>query len=108
MYHRYLILIAILSGSAAAFLYPDGMLSKPVASLTMSDALRLAEVALLVIVALFFFVGGIYSWMGRRYWKLIEAQMQKRNNKGKNKDTTNNVSEQEVSNCHNSMPRSTD
>lgn len=70
MYYRYLILIAILSGAAAAFLYPDDMLSKPLASLTMRDVLRLVEVALLIIVALFFIAGGIYSWMGRRYCKI--------------------------------------
>lgn len=108
MYHRLLILIAILSGAAGAFLYPHGMLSRPLSSLTRSDALRLVEVALLVIFALFFLAGGIYTRMERKYWKLVEAQMGNRNGEGKNKNKNNSAGKQAVSNRHDSMPPSTD
>lgn len=83
MYHWQLFLIAIFSGVAAASLYPDGVLSKPFASLTVNDALRLVAVALLGIVAFYFFAVGVYKQIERKYWKLVEAQMQKSNSERK-------------------------
>lgn len=83
MYHWQLFLIAIFSGMAAVSLYPDGVLSKPFASLTVNDALRLVAVALLGIIAFCFFAVGIYKRIERKYWKLVEAQMQKSNSERK-------------------------
>jgi hypothetical protein len=97
MYHRHLFLISILSGAAAAFLYPEGVLSRPLSTLTTGDALRLGEVALLAVVALFFLAGGIYTRLQRRYWKLVESQMRKRINR-----------DQIVSGCDDYVPPSGD
>jgi hypothetical protein len=83
MNYRQLLLTVVFSVVAAASLYPEGAFSRPLASLTVSDALRLVAVALLGIVAIYCFAVGIYMRTERKYWKLIEAQIQKSNSERK-------------------------
>lgn len=85
MNYRQLFLTIVFSVMAAVSLYPEGALSRPLASLSAGDALRLAAAALLGIVALYCFAVGIYMRIERKYWRSVEAQIQKSNSERKEK-----------------------